>query len=295
MDNFTISQVARFSGIKPHTIRIWEKRYDAVKPDRSEGNTRYYNNAQLRRLLNIASLRSSGYKVSELCVMPNEKLFHLIGKEAELSLNESEEYYVSQLLSTGIGYDESHFEKVFSQCELRYGLKDTYTEIIYPLLVRLGLMWTTNTLTPAHEHFISNLIRRKLVATIDALPPADSTADKWVLFLPEDEFHEIGLLFAHYLIRHSGQQVIYLGANVPLESLSSAVEDTAPDHLLLFLVRNDLPANTGAYLDELQDRFHNQKVHVSGKPDLIDPLKAGRKIQWLPSVNDLEQLLQHSV
>lgn len=291
MDAFLISQVARFSGVKPHTIRTWEKRYNVVEPDRSEGNTRYYNNSQLRRLLNIASLKDTGYKVSELCVMPDEELFRLVGEQAEISIDEPEEYFVSQLVSAGIKYDESYFDKMFSHCVLRYGLKKTYTKVVYPMLERLGLMWTSNQLPPAHEHFISNMVRQKLLTAIDSLPPAKSISDTWLLFLPENEFHEIGLLFAHYLIRYSRQKVIYLGGNVPLQSISAAVKDIKPANLLLFLVHYDLPENTEAYLNELNKRFSKQKIYISGNQKLIDQLKCGRKINWLKHVNDLERLL----
>lgn len=294
MNSFTISQVAQFSGVKPHTLRTWEKRYDAVDPNRSEGNTRYYNNAQLRRLLNIVSLRDSGYKVSELSALPDDKLFELVTRQKERSLEDPEEYFVSQLLAAGIDYDETHFEKIFSHCVIRYGLKSTYKKVIQPLLERIGLMWTSNRLPPSHEHYISNLIRRKLMTAADSSPPPQEASDSWLLFLPEDEFHEIGLLFAQYLLRHRGQQVFYLGANVPMESLAAAVEDTEPSNLLLFLVRNDLPAHTGKYLDELRGRFSNQKIHVAGNRERIEPLKNGRGIEWLYSADDLEQLLQTS-
>lgn len=291
MDSFTISQVAEYSGIKPHTLRIWEKRYNAVEPNRSEGNTRYYSNSQLRRILNIASLKETGWKVSELCAMTDKELFRLVEEQEKGLLDEPENYFVSQLVSAGMGYDEVHFDKIFSHCVLRYGFRETYTKVIYPMLVRLGLMWTSNQLPPAHEHFISNIVRRKLFTAIDSLPPAKNASDGWLLFLPENEFHELGLLFAHYLIRHSGKEVNYLGSNVPLRSLEKAVQNTKPAHLLLFFVHNNLPENFETYLDELRNRFHNQTIHVAAKRELVDQLKSLKEIDWLNSVDDLERLL----
>lgn len=291
MDSFSISQVAQFSGVKPHTLRMWEKRYKVVEPKRSEGNTRYYNNSQLRRLLNIASLRDIGYKVSELCAMSDEELFRLVDKQEDISISEPEAYFVSQLLSAGMGYDIRQFNKMFSHCVLRYGLKETYTKVVYPLLLRLGLMWTSNQLPPAHEHFISNLIRQKLFTAIDSLPPAQSESETWLLFLPEDEFHEIGLLFAHYLIRYSGQKVVYLGGNVPLQSVGTAIQDTNSANLLLFLVHNYLPENAEAYLDTLCNRFSNRKIYVSGKQELIDQLNSREEVFLLKSAKELELFL----
>lgn len=164
MDHFSISQVARFSGIKPHTIRMWEQRYNALTPSRSKGNTRYYSSDELRRVLNIVSLSGDNYKISELCEMSNEKLFRLIAKkENKTGKQEANEYFISQLIAAGILYDENYLEKVFSNCLLRLGMRQTYLKVLYPALVRLGLKWATNDLPPSHEHFISNLIRRKLL------------------------------------------------------------------------------------------------------------------------------------
>ncbi|HET6527857.1 MAG TPA: MerR family transcriptional regulator, partial [Balneolaceae bacterium] len=263
MNHFSISQIAQFSGIKPHTIRMWEQRYDALNPSRSEGNTRYYNGDQLRRLLNIVSLLEYDYKVSELCEMSDEMLFDLIkATQKKTTENEPNEYFISQLIAAGMSYDEAYFEKIFSHCLLRYGMKDAYTKVVYPMLVRLGLMWASDTLPPAHEHFISNIIRQKLFTAIDSLPPADPASESWLLFLPENEFHEIGLLLANYLIRFSGKKVVYLGGNVPLQSLTAAIKNTNPDNLLLFLVRSNLIESTEVYLDELNRLFNKQKIYV---------------------------------
>lgn len=290
MDQFSISQLAQFSGIKPHTIRIWEQRYNALQPNRSEGNTRYYDNSQLRRLLNIVSLMEGDYKVSELCSMPDKKLYRLVGEFNKIpKIDQLNEYPVSQLIAAGMSYDEAYFDKIFSHCLLKYGMKDTYLKVIYPMLVRIGLMWASDALPPAHEHFMSNLIRQKLCTAIDSLPPAKSTSDSWLLFLPENEFHEIGLLFAHYQIRFFGRKVIYLGSNVPVQSVSMAIKNTLPANLLLFLVHADLPEIVQEYLDKLSIEVSSKKIFVSGAKKVTDQLKAGKKIRLLNSYEDLEQ------
>ncbi len=194
MDSFSISELAQYSGIKSHTIRIWEKRYDALRPDRSAGNTRHYNGKQLKRLLNISSLLDTDYKVSELCAMPDEKLKALHASRFDTAIPVQEEYFVLQLISAALTFDELQFVHVFSHCVLRYGLKDTYMLVLYPALNRIGLMWLSDSLPTASEHFISNLIRQKIFTGIDSLPPAKPGKHSWILFLPENEFHEIGLL-----------------------------------------------------------------------------------------------------
>ncbi len=293
MNLFSISQLEQFSGIKSHTIRVWEQRYTALTPTRSKGNTRYYDNSQLRRLLNIVSLMESGYKISELCAMPDNKLFALLESELQSTLvkENTHEYFVSQLIAASTTFDEVHFEKIFSNCLLRLGMRNTYIQVIYPLLVRMGLMWTTDKINPAYEHFCSNLISRKLYAAIDALPPAQSSNSSWLLFLPENEFHETGLLFSHYIIRQAGNKVIYLGNNLPFDTLQSAVEEINPDHLFFFLVHHDRMEDSQDYLNKLKKNFSKKQIHLSGNEKLISQLKTGNKIHWIKSVEDLENQL----
>lgn len=290
MDLFSISQLQQFSGIKAHTIRIWEQRYNALTPNRSEGNTRYYNNSQLRRLLNIVSLMNSDYKVSELCTMTDKTLFTLINDQLKTHsiVNDEAEYFTTQLLSTGMSFDEPGFETIFSKCLERMEMKVTYTKVIYPLLERLGLMWSSDTMPPAREHFVSNLVRQKLVAAIDELPSPKSSKNSWLLFLPENEFHEIGLLFAHYMIRRAGKRVYYLGSSVPFDTLEQAVKEIAPDNLLFFLVHYDVPKEVQDYLNKLTKNFNKIKINLSGNVKLIDQLKLGKQVQWIKSVQELE-------
>ena len=293
MNSFSISQLSQLSGIKPHTIRIWEQRYNALKPNRSDGNTRYYDNSQLRRLLNIVSLMDQGYKISELCVLPDEKLYQLVSDIHNDSHSTGpSEYFISQLISAGMSYDEAHFEKVFSHCQIRYGMKDTYIKVIYPTLLRMGLMWATGSYPPSQEHFNSNMIRLKLSPAIDSLPPPKSNFDAWFLFLPENEFHEISLLFSQYLIRLSGKRTIYLGGNLPFESISDAIQNTEPANLLFFLVHYNSPVETQKYLDNLSSLFPEKNIFISGNTKLIRQLKFEKGIKWLESVEDLDRILK---
>ena len=132
MNLFSISQLSQFSGIKPHTIRIWEQRYSAFKPNRSDGTTRYYDDTQLRRLLNIVSLLDNGHKVSSLCSMPDEDLYFMVSNLGTSEFSESTEYFVTQLIAAGLSYDTSYFELIFSDCIFKLGLKNAYIKVIYP-------------------------------------------------------------------------------------------------------------------------------------------------------------------
>lgn len=292
MNLFSISQLEQFSGVKAHTIRIWEKRYTALKPNRSEGNTRYYDNTQLRRLLNIVSLIDAGHKVSKICCLSDEQLFEILTEKLNSSYSDDEttEYYVSQLIASGMSYDETHFENTFSICLNRFGMKQTYIKVIYPLLTRIGLMWANDSMAAANDHFISNKIKQKLFSSIDALPTLDSE-ETWLLFLPENEFHELSLLFSNYLIRKAGKKVFYLGSNVPMDMLTIAIQQINPKNLLFFLVHHDLVDESQNYLDTLQNAFKNIKINLSGNEKLISELKTGGNINWIRSVDELEALI----
>ncbi len=293
MNLFSISDLQKFSGIKAHTIRVWEQRYNALSPTRSDGNTRYYDTTQLRRLLNIVSLMESDYKISELCFMTDEMLFKLLEeKQKSILLGEgANEYFISQLIAAATTFDEAHFEKIFSNCLLRLGMRNTYLSVIYPLLNRIGIMWSAGTMSPAYEHFSCNIIKQKLFSAIDSLPPAKSSRNSWLLFLPENEFHEIGLLFSHYLIRQAGKKVIYLGSNVPFDTLIEAVDKTIPGHLLFFLVHHDTLENSQGYINSLKNHFVKVKIHLTGNEKLISQLKIGKECHWIRSVGDLEKQL----
>jgi DNA-binding transcriptional MerR regulator len=293
MNRFSISQLQQFSGVKAHTIRIWESRYNALTPIRSKGNTRYYDNLQLRRLLNITSLMNSGYKVSELCSMSDEELFAILQRrlESDKPVDELHGYYVSQLIIAGMSYDEAHFEKIYSTMILRFGIVNSYINVLYPLLVRMGLMWANDTMLPSQEHFISNLIRQKLFSAIDSLPPSKENEETWLLYLPENEFHELGLLFAHYLLRKAGKNVIYLGSNVPLFTLNQAVEKIKPTHMLLFLVHNDDPETTQEYFSGLAGKFSKVQICISGNLQLVEQIELPFNFKLLRTTEDLLGIL----
>ena len=290
LDDFSISELQEFSGIKAHTIRMWEQRYDALKPNRSDGNTRYYDGQQLRRLLNIVSLMKGDYKISELCAMPDKKLFDLIDKQTAHA-RQPYWYFINLVIGAALEYDEVNFDKIFSSALLRYGLREMYVSVLYPVLVRLGLMWSTNTLRPAHEHFITALFRQKLLTAIDSLP-LPASKEVWMLFLPANEFHETGLLFANFLIRQSGRRVIYLGSDVPFESLKEAVHEVSPTSLLFFLVRKNSPQQDENLILRLSRQFHDQNVFVACEPSRLEETKKIKRVVAVHKLEDLEAVLK---
>lgn len=293
MDQFSISQLQQLSGIKAHTIRIWEQRYGALVPGRSEGNTRYYDSHQLRRLLNIVSLLKDGYKISHVGPMKDEELTHLLSqKHLENSLSDDKnEYYVSQLMAAAVSFDEAYFNTVYRQCIQQQGFKNTYTGVLYPLLNRMGLMWIIDSVSPAQEHFSSNLIKQKIFSAIDGLPQPSGATRKWLLFLPENEFHEIGLLFANYLLREAGHQVVYLGSNVPLGTLDKAAQEVCPTDTLLFFVHHLDYNDAEEYLKQINKFFPKTNVHIASSQALMAQIPKPRRFNYIYSPEALIKIL----
>lgn len=291
MNSFSISELEHYSGIKTHTIRAWEKRYNALRPARSEGNTRYYTGEQLRRLLNIVSLLQSGHKLPELSRMKDEKLFQLLQQNLA-SPGNPDRVFCQQLVAAALGFQEARFDRIFSHCITHMGLKEAYLRVLYPTLELLGMLWASNQVAPANEHFISNLIRQKLFTAIDGLPVNESSKNRWLLFLPENEFHEIGLLFANYLIREAGHQVCYLGANLAPALLQQAIEETKPTALLYFVVSKRDAEERSRYGKKLALAQPKTEVYVAAHPSQTEGFGSAKNLHFLKSVRELETLLK---
>jgi len=296
MNQFTISELQRYSGISVHSIRAWEKRYNALTPNRTEGNTRYYDGNQLRRLLNIASLMNGNHKISELCSMSDSKLSKLLQSklEDEKWQLENDEFLVSQMIASAMGFDESLFDKIFYRAMATYGLDLAYIKVIYPTVLRLGVLWSIEGISPAQEHFATHLIKQKLLSTIDILPINQNTKANWLLFLPEGEFHEIGLLMANYLIRSAGQRSAYLGANIPFDSIKDTVKAINPSSLLFFLVAKDGIERDQNLVTSLVKAFPSQQIFIGGEANRIKQLKKHKNLIFLSSINEFKEQLKQT-
>ena len=224
MDNiktkFSIKDLENLSGIKAHTIRIWEKRYNLFQPNRTDTNIRYYSLASLQKLLNITFLNRNGYKVSKIAQLtPNEipTLVKQIAKECD-----PENHYVDLFKIAMLNFDQTLFYKTFKDLSKDQSLSDIFHNVFVPLLDQIGLLWQTDTITPAHEHFIFELIKQKILIYADRAVNEATQNEKsktFVLFLPDNEIHELGLLFINYELISRGYKSIYLGQSVPIDSL----------------------------------------------------------------------------
>jgi len=217
---FTIKDLENFSGIKAHTIRIWEKRYKLLEPNRTDSNIRYYNIYNLQKLLNVSFLNSNGMKISKIAEMPESRLNATVREI--ISKNGFDTQASNTLKLAMLNFDENLFNVTYNNLIAQSSLRDVFKNIFLPFLNDIGLLWQVNSITPAHEHFITNLIKQKIFINIERLQLSSPTNfDKvFVLYLPMNEIHELGLLYLHFELLLHGYQSIYLGQSVPVSNLN---------------------------------------------------------------------------
>jgi DNA-binding transcriptional MerR regulator len=217
--NFSIRDLENISGIKAHTIRIWEKRYNLLSPERSKTNIRYYSHQNLQKLLNIVLLNNNNYKISKISKMSDE-LINITARDLALNTTINDDAINSLKLSM-FKFDKISFNTTYNKLLDKKNFREIFKEVFIPFLEHLGLLWQTETILPVHEHFISNLITQKIQINTDVLNYTKILSDNvFILFLPENEIHELGLLYLNYELVLRGHRTIYLGQNLPLNNLN---------------------------------------------------------------------------
>lgn len=222
--SFSIRDMENLSGIKAHTIRIWEKRYNLFSPERTDTNIRTYNLTCLQKLLNVTLLYNNGYKISKIAKLEEGRISALV---REIVSQKSEKSHALNSLKLAmINFDQSLFLKTYNGLLTDKNFTQIFNQVFIPLLDELGLLWQTNTISPAHEHFISNLIKQKIYIHTEQLQMEEptNTDNVFVLFLPENEIHELGLLYLNYQLASKGYKTIYLGQTMPIESLEDLIK-----------------------------------------------------------------------
>lgn len=263
MNHFSIRDIENLSGIKAHTLRIWEQRYNICLPKRKESNHRFYDSEDLKSILKFSYLYHRGIKISKLAKFINTDLNGTA--EAHFKMDNSNEHFVTRLAEASIDFDELKFEEVFNEAVSLHGMEVTVTDIIYPYLEKIGLLWLTDHVIPAQEHFTSNLINRKIIAAIDALEKNfKHDAKQIVLFAPEKEHHEIPLLLLHFLWKKNGHRVIYFGVNTTIKRMKLYIDEKPATHLHFHLITNLTSQTPDEYLATLSEEFPTKQIVVSG-------------------------------
>lgn len=292
MGTYSIKDLEKLSGIKAHTIRIWEQRYGILEPKRTGTNIRYYDDVQLKHLLNVALLSKHGYKISKISQLTMDELAEKLQEVYSVSeTNEAKndlEPESNDLLVAMIDMDEAKFSKIYSFSVNKHGFEHTIINLIYPFLEKVGILWTLDQINPAQEHFISCLIRQKVLVAIDDLPISEG-GKRFVLFLPEGEFHELGLLVAHYLLKKQGAQVFYLGQNLPLKDIQNAQQLITPDYFLCFMVGPTMINQASTLIPAIKEACGSSELLLTarGFEGMENLEKSG--IHFLTAISDLER------
>lgn len=260
---YTIKDLEHLTGIKAHTIRIWEKRYNIIRPERTDTNIRTYCNRDLKRLLNIAILNKNGVKISKIAKLSAEELREEVKNSSESQTKNANQ--IESLILAMLEFDELRFEKLLNTYIIKFGFESTITDILTPFFTRIGVLWQIGTINPAQEHFVSNLIRQKLLVAIDGqVSKPNENAQTFVLFLPEGELHELGLLFAYYLLKKAGHKIIYLGQSLPVGDLNEVYKTIPFDNIFVNITASIFSDSIVEFFDELLKLFPDKKIYASG-------------------------------
>jgi DNA-binding transcriptional MerR regulator len=269
---YSIRDLEKLTGIKAHTIRIWEQRHNLIEPARTETNIRYYTDENLRDLFNIALLNKHGYKISRIARMDSGEI---AARVAEITENNgSQNAQIDALTLTMIDLDEVTFDRIFQGYAGDHGFENTVVDLIYPFLDKLNVLWLTNSVSPAHERFIGNLIRRKLMAAIDGEPSEiGREASTFLLYTPEGESQELTLLFMHYLLRKRRQRVVYLGANTAINDLRDACQPLRPDYVFTMIQEPLTRQSIQHYIDQVAILAGEGQLLLTGAQLFVNPVK----------------------
>ena len=248
-NSFSIKNLEHLSGIKAHTIRIWEKRYNLFEPERTDTNIRLYNLENLQKLLNVTLLYNNGYKISKIASFSSQEITENVHK---LTINKNaDDWSIGLFKLAMINFDQRLFTKTFNDLLEQFSFSEVFKNVFVPLMNELGVLWQTNSISPSHEHFITSLVKQKIHAMCEDLQQQSRrrTDRRFVLFLPDNEIHELGLLYLQYEVLNNGFQCVFLGQSVPIESLNNLVDIGEPITFITYFTIEPTQDKIKAYLN----------------------------------------------
>lgn len=263
MSTYSIKDLEKLTGVKAHTIRIWEQRYDLVQPKRTETNIRYYNERDLKYLMNIALLNEHGYKISKIASMSQAelktKVLELVSKQFDFPDQ------IQNLNLAMIDMDRARFEKIFSNNVLHHGFQQTMMKIIFPFVEKMDILWQTGTIGTSQERFMYCMIRNKLIVAIDGQHQTpDESKPHFVMFLPEGERNELGLLYAYYYLINKKVPVTYLGHSIHPDDLGDIYDNKRPDYICSIITTRIQKANLNGELSMMLGKYPQSNIVLTG-------------------------------
>lgn len=294
-NTFSIKDLENLSGIKAHTIRIWEKRYNLLEPERTDTNIRTYNLENLQKLLNVSFLNNNGYKISKIATLENGKIPTIVNEIAQKDSIQNPA--INDFKLAMLNFDQSKFYAIYKSLSKEKSFRVIFYDIFIPLLTDIGMLWQTNTITPAHEHFISSFIRHKILVNIELMQEENKLISNktFVLYLPDNEIHELGLMFINYELISKGHQSIFLGPSVPIDNLKELINlNSEVVFISYFTIKPEAEELLG-YLQEFENKIlshSNAKFWVLGKMlDNLNNNKLPKNMTAFSSITDLVKVL----
>jgi MerR family transcriptional regulator, light-induced transcriptional regulator len=288
MTHYTLHELEKLTGILAATIRVWERRYNIIRPKRTDTNRRLYDDDDLRRLINISIIYHSGLKISKIAKYSESELIEKV--ESLTSDSVISDTHIKSLIVAMLSFNGNAVNEILLRSVINIGFEATFSSVVFPFLRRIGIMWHTGSANIGAEHFITNILRGKLIAAIDSLPPPnDPERKRVIMFLPDNELHEIGLLLNSYLIQKLGHEVLYLGQATPFSALIEASEKWHPDILVTAALSELSVFEPGDYLIKLATLFKSHKILVSGYLADEPVIEKYKNIFPVRSVNDLKE------
>ena len=287
---YTIDQFSKITNINKLVLRTWENRYGLLKAKRTSTNIRIYSDKLLVKALNIKLLIDNGYKISFISKKSHLDLIKMID---EIKLNQEsklgEYYYINKFIESAISYDVLLFNNTYKEGILKFGFVDFYQKIILVTFSKIGLFWLTNRINPGQEHFFSELVKQKVLSATDGIGNKITKLKNWLLFLPPNEYHEIGLIFSKFLLIQNGYEVIYLGSNVPLDSLTHISKKKQIDNILFFCVSNFSKKNASNTIEYLNKNFSKSNKFLVGNIDVKKESK--NQIEIINDINHFKKII----
>lgn len=288
---YSIKDLEKLSGIKAHTIRAWEQRYGLIKPKRTPTNIRYYLDADLKKLLNIAFLNKNGFKISKIAKMSEEEVAQKISELSDFSTEDASQ--LDALTISMMEMDEYKFNKIIQTNIKQLGFEPTMLKVIYPLLDKISMLWMTGSIQPVQENFVSYLIRQKVMSAIDQeiFTPKKNTK-KFLLFLPSGERQELSMLFLHFLIKTRHHKVVNLGLEASLKDVQDAYKIFQPDYVFTMITETFTDSPVQPYIDSLSQLLPKSTVLLSGYQIMVQNIVSQGNVLILNSLNDTINFLE---
>jgi methanogenic corrinoid protein MtbC1 len=288
MNRYSIDDLSTITGLNKILIRTWENRYSFVKPHRTSTNIRYYDDKMIVKALRYSLLVDAGFKISALTKLPAEQIDNLINNALKNN-NQTNKHslYISQILESSILYNQLLFHNTYEKCVKDIGIIACYQHVLLAALNRIGILWLNDKISATEEHFLSELIKTKIYKEIERIGFKKLPKENWLLFLPKNELHDIGILFAYLTLKMNGHNVVYLGQNLPHSLLLSLKDKNKIDNILFSIVSNTSKLDLIEITNFLETHFSESKLHTIINENLLTE----EHFQKLPTISSIDKFI----